>query len=95
MVETGNTADVFTRPRHPYTEALLKAHPRLGSKRAAAPALSGEIPSSYQIPAGCRFNTRCPYAEARCFTDEPPAAEFAAGHRAWCHVLPKLKGIKD
>ena len=95
VVETGNTADVFTHPRHPYTEALLKAHPRVESKRAAAPALSGEIPSSYQIPAGCRFNTRCPYAEARCFTDEPPIAEFAAGHRAWCHVLPKLKGIKD
>jgi oligopeptide/dipeptide ABC transporter ATP-binding protein len=95
VVETGTTADVFVRPRHPYTEALLKAHPRIEAKRGAAPALTGELPSSYQIPRGCRFNTRCPYAEPRCFAAEPPVAEFAGGHRAWCHVLPRLKGIKD
>jgi oligopeptide/dipeptide ABC transporter ATP-binding protein len=93
IVETGETADVFQRPRHPYTEALLKAHPKLAAKKSREPALKGEIPSSYAIPRGCRFNTRCPYAEARCFEADPPAAEFLNGHRAWCHVLPELEGI--
>jgi oligopeptide/dipeptide ABC transporter ATP-binding protein len=93
IVETGYTADVFSHPRHPYTEALLKAHPDLSGKISREPALFGEIPSPYAIPAGCRFHTRCRYAEARCFASDPPSAEFAAGHRAWCHVLPDLKGI--
>jgi oligopeptide/dipeptide ABC transporter ATP-binding protein len=93
IVETGTTADVFARPRHPYTEALLKAHPDLARKTAREPALAGEIPSSYAIPAGCRFNTRCRHAAAACFVNDPPASEFATGHLAWCHVLPELKGI--
>jgi oligopeptide transport system ATP-binding protein len=93
IVETGSTSDVFARPHHPYTEALLKAHPDLASKAAREPALAGEIPSSYAIPAGCRFNTRCRHAAAVCFADDPPATEFATGHRAWCHILPELKGI--
>ncbi|QIG48868.1 ABC transporter ATP-binding protein [Nordella sp. HKS 07] len=93
IVETGGTADVFTRPRHPYTAALLKAHPDLAAKASREAALTGEIPSSFAIPSGCRFNTRCRYAEARCFASEPPATEFEAGHRTWCHVLPTLAGI--
>ncbi|WP_119274395.1 ABC transporter ATP-binding protein [Taklimakanibacter deserti] len=93
IVELGSTADVFTRPRHPYTEALLKAHPDLEGKASREPALAGEIPSSYAIPAGCRFNTRCPHAEAACFASDPPPTAFEAGHSTWCHVLPALKGI--
>lgn len=93
IVETGRTADVFSHPRHPYTEALLKAHPDLAPKASRQPALTGEIPSSYAIPAGCRFNTRCRHADARCFAADPPDSEFEAGHRAWCHVMPDLKGI--
>ena len=46
-------------PRHPYTQALLKAHPSMDIKTAREPALTGEIPSPYAIPPGCRFNTRC------------------------------------
>jgi oligopeptide transport system ATP-binding protein len=93
IVETGRTADVFSHPRHPYTEALLKAHPDLAPKASREAALTGEIPSSYAIPDGCRFNTRCRHAEARCFAIDPPDSEFEAGHRAWCHVLPPLNGV--
>jgi oligopeptide/dipeptide ABC transporter ATP-binding protein len=95
IVETGATADVFARPRHPYTAALLKAHPHLEARRSQTPALAGEIPSAYAVPEGCRFNTRCRHAEARCRVSDPPAATFARGHEAWCHVLPDLENFTD
>jgi len=93
IVETGATADVFTRPRHPYTEALLKAHPSMDAEMRREPALTGEIPSPYDMPSGCRFNTRCRFAEARCHSSDPPPAEFPGEHRAWCHILPELHGV--
>jgi oligopeptide/dipeptide ABC transporter ATP-binding protein len=90
IVEEGPTAEVFARPRHPYTAALLAAHPTLERREGRAPALRGELPSPYQIPAGCRFNTRCPFAETRCFTDEPQLEDVGPGHGVACHVLPEL-----
>jgi oligopeptide/dipeptide ABC transporter ATP-binding protein len=90
IVETGPTRDVFRNPRHPYTHALLEAHPHIEAEKRREPALTGEIPSPYAIPAGCRFNTRCPFAEPRCFQDDPSAVEVGPDHLAWCHVLPEF-----
>jgi oligopeptide/dipeptide ABC transporter ATP-binding protein len=89
IVETGSTLEVFKHPRHPYTDALLKAHPSLETKRRRTPALMGEIPSPYAIPQGCRFNTRCPIAEDRCYQIDPHPTEVSLGHYSWCHVLPE------
>ncbi|MGH6940226.1 ABC transporter ATP-binding protein [Hypericibacter sp.] len=85
IVETGAAAEIFTTPRHPYTQGLLKAVPRLEPvKRTRAAVLQGEVPSPFAIPSGCRFRTRCPRAEPLC-TNEPEAATLSETHEARCH----------
>jgi oligopeptide/dipeptide ABC transporter ATP-binding protein len=91
VVETGATADVFADPRHPYTKMLLAAHPRLDGTRVREVREQTETPSPYAIPSGCRFHTRCPYAEPLCLEEDPPALPIdspAGGHFSACHVLP-------
>ena len=87
IVELGDTESIFSRPQHPYTVALLSAvpvpDPRTARKRII---LSGDVPSPVNPPAGCRFHTRCPYAEARCRVDIPPMQEIAPGHFVACHL---------
>jgi len=88
VVEHGPTADVFARTQHPYTRGLLLAHPEPGaSRRERRDAVAGDIPSPLDMPSGCRFRTRCAFAEERCLA-EPPVVEIGPGHEARCVVLP-------
>ena len=92
IVETGVTAEVFSNPRHPYTQALLEAHPQIDGSRVRKPAVRSETPSAYSIPTGCRFHTRCPLAEDICLRVDPPEVEIPSaggGHLSACHVLPR------
>jgi oligopeptide/dipeptide ABC transporter ATP-binding protein len=87
-VEEATVADLFARPRHPYTAALLSAVPIPDPDlaRARRPILlEGEVPSPLNPPAGCRFHPRCPRARAQCSAGLPPIASFEAGHTAACH----------
>jgi oligopeptide/dipeptide ABC transporter ATP-binding protein len=85
IVETGTAAEIFEAPRHPYTQGLLKAVPRLEPvKRTRAAVLQGEVPSPLAIPTGCRFRTRCPRAEPLC-SNEPEAVKLSETHIARCH----------
>jgi oligopeptide/dipeptide ABC transporter ATP-binding protein len=87
VVEFGSVDDVFGRPRHPYTKALMDAIPRPDPRRRMSTArLVGEIPSPVHPPSGCRFHPRCPVAVGRCSTDDPSDTDFGAGHHAACHV---------
>ena len=75
LVELGPTADVFSRPRHPYTYLLLQSTPSVtGPRRVLAP-LKGEPPNLVDPPTGCRFHPRCPFADQRC-REENPALEI-------------------
>jgi oligopeptide/dipeptide ABC transporter ATP-binding protein len=89
IVEYGPVDEVFERPQHPYTAALLAANPEpVPERRKREAAIRGDIPSPLDIPSGCRFRTRCRYAEARCADLDPPAVEVGPGHDARCVVLP-------
>ena len=97
VMETGTAEEIFERPRHPYTQLLLKAVPRLEPvKRQRAPALEGDVPSPLNIPSGCRFRTRCPVAEARCASEVPAEAVISATQRARCHFAHRAgpNGLK-
>ncbi len=86
LVETAPTRDLFERPRHPYTSALLSAIPSLDpDDTGTAQKLEGEIPSPTDPPPGCKFHTRCPLVRDRCRMDVPALRELAPGHFAACH----------
>jgi oligopeptide transport system ATP-binding protein len=88
VMELAESKELYAKPLHPYTQALLSAvpipDPKLEKKREQM-VLTGEIPSPIRPPKGCRFNTRCPLAQARCFEDEPEFRDAGGGHYVACH----------
>jgi oligopeptide/dipeptide ABC transporter ATP-binding protein len=93
LVEVGPTDRLFDRATHPYTRALLSAvsdpDPRRRD-RGRQLLLPGEIPSPRNPPAGCRFHTRCPYAEGESYVEEPQLEEVVPGHLVACHHWRRL-----
>ena len=88
IVELASARDLYTSPRHPYTEALLSAVPIPDPtlKRRRIP-LQGDVPSPIHPPAGCHFHTRCPIADRSvCATQAPPLKQTAPGHWVACHL---------
>ena len=86
VVEEGPTEELFERPNHPYTVALLAEIPRLDTRRRQFAPVKGEIPSPLDPPSGCHFHPRCPHAMARCREEAPVLREVAPGRRAACHL---------
>jgi oligopeptide/dipeptide ABC transporter ATP-binding protein len=83
IVEQGSVRDIYNHPQHPYTEGLLKSIPKLGSKEPLY-AIPGQPPNLAQLPPGCAFAPRCPYAVERCRDDEPEEITVVDGHRYRC-----------
>ena len=87
IVEIAPKRAIFTRPQHPYTEALLEAVPVPDPAiRKQRRVLGGDVPSPIDPPPGCRFHTRCPYVEERCKREEPPLQEISPGQWVACHL---------
>ena len=92
LVETAPTRDLFFKPRHPYTKALLSAIPSLDPDHiSTAQKLEGEIPSPSSLPSGCKFHTRCPHCIDICEKVEPKLETVAEGHNVVCHRWKELE----
>jgi oligopeptide/dipeptide ABC transporter ATP-binding protein len=86
IVERAPTAELFARPRHPYTMALLAAVPEVGGDRREVVPIEGEPPSAVRVPVGCRFEPRCPWKVERCGQQSPELKELSPRHVVACHV---------
>jgi oligopeptide/dipeptide ABC transporter ATP-binding protein len=83
ITEAGTSKEIFNDAKHPYTEALLSANP--GNKKEKI-ILSGDLPSPTNLPQGCKFHTRCPYAMEICKKVSPSKTQFSETHYAYCHL---------
>jgi peptide/nickel transport system ATP-binding protein len=100
VVERGSVDDIFYRPQHPYTLALLDSIPKLGARHAAGQrlkAIEGMVPHPLDRPAGCPFNTRCREAVAGlCEKVEPSLRALGPAHLAACHMRdPQYAGLRN
>lgn len=92
VVEIGDVADIYERPKHPYTRGLLSSRPSMDPRRRRTEApLSGDPPSPIKPPSGCRFRTRCSLAEDICAEREPPLTAHG-DHAAACHAATPASG---
>jgi oligopeptide/dipeptide ABC transporter ATP-binding protein len=86
VAEKGGVHDIFERPRHPYTRGLLESIPRLDNvRKTRLQVIEGMVPGLKDLPAGCRFQNRCPYRIRRCESEQPGIARVDAGHQVSCH----------
>jgi len=93
VVEIGPVEAIYDRPAHPYTRALLASRPSMDpAKRRTVPPLVGDPPNPVNPPSGCRFRTRCGFAEDVCAARKPIAADLGDGHLAACHMATPDSG---
>ena len=93
MMEVGNTMDVFTDPKHPYSQGLVAAFPDIRGDRTMPSAVPGDVPSLINPPSGCVFHPRCRFAFDRCSRAEPGLAEITAGRKAACFLFPEVPEV--
>jgi oligopeptide/dipeptide ABC transporter ATP-binding protein len=87
IVETATVEDVFSKPAHPYTQALIESVPDLEREVEFLPAIPGQPPTLDKLPPGCSFAPRCKYAFAKCWEEAPPDLPAGPGHSARCWLL--------
>ncbi|EKE76498.1 ABC transporter ATP-binding protein [Oceanibaculum indicum] len=88
VVEEARVGDLFTDPQHPYTLGLLGSIPKLDVEEERLATIEGSVPNPYNMPAGCKFNPRCPFADDKCRQDVPVLAEVKPGHKVACWKAP-------
>ncbi len=90
IMEVAKGKDLYTSPKHPYTQALLSAIPLpnpVAQKTRQRIILEGDIPSAFQTPSGCRFHSRCFARIAICSEEEPLLRDIGGGHYVACHLI--------
>ncbi|MBR0835204.1 ABC transporter ATP-binding protein [Bradyrhizobium manausense] len=87
IVEVGSADDLFARPEHPYTQALVSASPAPGRRSAGRIVLAGDPPNPAARPQGCAFHPRCPRAIARCASEVPVLSSVGGGRQVACHLV--------
>jgi peptide/nickel transport system ATP-binding protein len=87
LCELAPTTELFSRPRHPYTQALLSAIPKLSQNRPQFIKLKGEVPTPINLPSGCVFHNRCVHANERCQREVPQLLELENGAKVSCHAV--------
>lgn len=95
LVELADSHEIVFHNVHPYTRTLISAVPTpdpVSSRKKKRIVLEGDVPSPLNPPSGCRFRTRCPYADERCKMEKPKLTEISNGHYAACHHLDKVEG---
>lgn len=90
IVEKGSVNDIFYEPLHPYTLGLLRSVPRLSGGRETLGSIKGSPPDLINLPVGCKFEPRCPFATEQCKAKAPPLTEYTAGHMAACWHTEKV-----
>ena len=90
LVELADSFELIAHSVHPYTRSLISAIP-VTARQSHRIVLQGDVPSPLNPPSGCRFRTRCPYADERCAAEVPEFKEVSSGHWAACHHLDKVK----
>jgi peptide/nickel transport system ATP-binding protein len=88
VVESGPVAALFDDPQHPYTIGLMGSMPSLGRRHGRLATIPGAVPLPADMPPGCRFATRCPFADGHCVAERPALLEYGPGHRAACWHAP-------
>lgn len=84
VVEYSDVKTLFANPQHPYTQGLIESIPKLNEEQDELPVIKGSVPSPDEMPKGCRFSTRCPYATNSCFVEVPPMISGEADHQVHC-----------
>lgn len=95
VVEYTDVNTLFEDPKHPYTWGLMNSIPKLDKDVDRLEAIPGSVPSPLNFPEGCKFNTRCPLAEGKCYDQEPPLEDAAEGHKVRCWRYKDLEKIKE
>ncbi len=95
IVEIGRTVDVFTGPRHPYTQGLVGAFPDVRGPRVMPASIPGLVPSLIHPPQACVFHPRCKFAFERCAKAEPALSDIAAGWKAACFLYPEVTEVSE
>ena len=90
VVESGKTEEIFDRPVHPYTSALLAEAPRLDQRKREFAPIKGEIPSPLDPPSGCHFHPRCPHVIGDCSKEQPAFDTVRQSHFAACHLRDRF-----